>query len=106
VPKKYQVTISFFVSDFIEKISKEAKIPPSELIRILANYGLLSVLEATQGIVPDLKALDLKEIIDRFYQGDQKERTRQLERLYFEVRKAVEEYNNKRRGNDSKKVSS
>jgi len=105
MPKKYQVTISYFISDFIENISKEAKIPTSVLIRILANYGLLSVLEATQGIVPDLKALDLKNIIDSFYKGDQKERTRQLERFYFEVRKVVHECYDKRRGNDSKKVS-
>lgn len=106
MPKKYQVTISYFISDFIEDISKEAKIPPSELIRILANYGLLSVIEATQGIVPDLRAMDLKGIIDKFIKGDRVERTRQLERFYYEVRRAVQECNDKWRENDSKKVSS
>ena len=96
LPKKYQILIPYCVSDFVDDFSKKLKMNPSEAIRVLINYGILSILEGTQDLDPSLKRIDPKDALNRYHQGNKEEKTRQLERFYFKVYKAIKDCANKK----------
>ena len=80
------------LSDFIERISKEVQIRPAELVRIFANFGIISIIGRIQGTNLSFRNLEMKDAVAKFVQADREERTRLLERFYFEVQSAVKDY--------------
>ena len=93
MPKRYQVTLPLWLSDFIDGLTQKSDLNASEITRGLICIG---VMTAVTGRWPDFpisfKNLPPEYFIQNFELADNETRQRFWERHDFEAQKALNHY--------------
>ncbi|MFC2164047.1 hypothetical protein ACFLT2_03505 [Acidobacteriota bacterium] len=94
MPKRYQITLPFWLCDFLDELTEKSGTNPSEMSRILMCIGVITACQARwpDECHPSFEGQPPEYYVNNFELADKEGRQRFWSQHEFEAQKALEYY--------------